>query len=128
MVRFVWNTKLINIQIYLIFKYLNIHTNNLYLSVNPIYNWYLCINISRWFYPVNKVSPLWINVNYNINNSHTERNTTTQQHNVYTFLWTSSPVLILTPPDFLELWSLQSITFETRSSIDIVILPFCNTM
>ena len=85
-------------------------------------------NLTKGFYPVNKVSPLWINVNYNINNSHTERNTTTQQHNVYTFLWTSSPVLILTPPDFLELWSLQSITFETRSSIDIVILPFCNNV
>ena len=85
-------------------------------------------NLTRGFYPVNKVSPLWIDVNYNINNSHTERNTTTQQHDVYTFLWTSSPVLILTHPDFLELWSLQSITFETHSPIDIVTLLFCSNV
>ena len=85
-------------------------------------------NLTKGFYPVNKVSTVWIDVNYNINNSHTERNTTTQQHDVYTFLWTSSPVLIFAHPDFLELWSLQSITFETRSPIDIVILPFCNNV
>ena len=85
-------------------------------------------NLTKAFYPVNRVSPVWIDVNYNINNSHTERNTTSQQHDVYTFLWSSSPVLILTHPDFVELWSLQSITFETHSPIDIVILPFCNNV
>ena len=82
-------------------------------------------NLTRGFYSANQLPTLWIDVNYI---SQTDRNTTSQQHDVYTFHWSSSPVLLFAHHDFLELWSLQSITFETNFPIDIVILPFCNNV